>query len=194
MFQQITKGCLAAAVSTVVLCTTVFAKAVTYEIDPVHSSIVFQAGHLGISRVFGRINDFEGKVVVDEDNLDSCSFVIEINPASVDTHSADRDKHLSGPDFFNVKQFPVWRFKSTQVKKTSDGILRVTGEMLLHGVKKTVTVNFEKVGEGKDPWGGYRAGWYSEFSLQRSDFGMDFMLDGVADEIKVYIAIEGIRK
>lgn len=194
MRHTIIRACVAAVFLTATIYSSVLAKAESYEIDPVHSMILFRVNHMGIGKVFGRINEFEGIVVMDEENLPACSFVIEIDPASVDTNSADRDKHLTGPDFFNVKQFPVWRFKSTSVAKNNDGTFKVTGEMQLHGAKKTITIEFEKVGQGKGPGGGYRTGWYSEFSINRSDFGMDYMLDGLSDEIQVYIAIEGIRK
>ena len=194
MLHKVIIGGLTLALLIPGLYTSVFAKAETYKIDPVHSSVVFRAGHFGISRVFGRINELSGTVVMDEDNLANCSLVIELNPASVDSNNADRDKHLRGPDFFNVKQFPVWKFSSTSVQKSSDGSFSVTGEMLLHGVKKSITVKIEKLGEGQDPWGGYRAGWYSEFSIKRSEFGMDYMLEGLSDEIKVYLALEGIRQ
>ncbi len=166
----------------------------TYEIDAAHAAAVFQVNHLGISTTHGRFNEISGSFVVDEANVGKSSVQLEIKTKSVDTANAKRDEHLRGPDFFDVKQYSKITLVSKSVSKNADGSYQVTGDVTMHGVTKTVSVAFKKVGEGKDPWGGYRAGFDATFSLKRSDFGMKYMLEGIGDDVKINVAIEGVRK
>lgn len=166
-----------------------------YAIDPDHSMVQFRVKHLGISYTLGRFNAPTGKMHIDEANPTKSSIEVSVKVADVDTNNAKRDAHIKGPDFFNGKMFPKISFKSTSVKKTADNEFEVKGDLTLHGVTKTVTVKAEKVGAGKDPWGGYRAGYYLKLTIKRSDYKMNFMQgpSAIGDEIKLEISIEGIR-
>lgn len=170
-----------------------FAAPTTFSVDPVHSTVVFSTSHLNVSRFYGRFNDVTGTVVMDEQNPAASKIEVTIKTASVDTWDDKRDEHLKSPDFFNAAQFPAITFASKSVKKTGD-TWSVTGDLNLHGVKKEITVPFTKVGEGADPWGGHRAGWHGTFKIKRSDYGMNFMIPGIGDEIELIVSVEGIRK
>lgn len=184
---------IAAVLSTAGAASPVWAASETYQIDNVHSDVIFEIGHLGVSSSFGRFNDISGEIHVDTEDAAETSIQIQIKSESVDTNSADRDKHLRSPDFFNVKQFPLIEFQSKSTKVKGDK-LEVTGDLTLLGVTKPVTVEVRKIGEGKDPWGGYRAGWLSEFKIKRSDYGMKFLLEGLSDEVEITVALEAVRK
>jgi polyisoprenoid-binding protein YceI len=166
----------------------------TYEVDPVHSTVVFKVAHLGVSNVHGRFNEVTGTVALDEAKPALSSIDIQIKVESIDTNSAKRDQHLKSPDFFNAKQFPVIAFKSKEVKKVGEKLYDAKGDLTLHGVTREVTIRFRRIGEGKDPWGGYRSGGEATFTIKRSDFGMKFMLEGVGDEVQISVGLEGIRK
>lgn len=62
------------------------------------------------------------------------------------------------------------------------------------GVTRPLTVKVEHIGSGKDPWGGYRAGFETSFMVKRSDFGMTNMLGSVGDEVRLTVNVEGIRQ
>ena len=151
----------------------------------------FRVNHLGIAESYGRFNETSGSFEVEEGDLKSLSF--EINAESIDTANEDRDKHLKGPDFFNTKQFPVIQFESESVKKHGDHF-EVAGELMMLGSKKPLTVELRKTGEGKDPWGNFRTGWHATFAIERSDFGMNYMLDGLGDQIAIIVSVEGIKQ
>ncbi|HHN73918.1 MAG TPA: hypothetical protein ENK10_01690, partial [Acidobacteria bacterium] len=57
----------------------------------------------------------------------------------------------------------------------------------------SITVEFEKIGEGNDPWGNYRAGGLVHFTIKRSDFGIKYMQGPLGDEVEITVNIEGIR-
>ena len=119
----------------------------TFKIDPGHSSIVFSVTNLGVSSFYGRFNDVSGTIILDKANPSKSSFGLAIPVESIDTHNERRDQHLRSPDFFNVKQFPVMTFKSTNVKGSGDWFV-VTGDFALHGVTKPVTTEVKIVGDG----------------------------------------------
>lgn len=168
----------------------------SYDIDAVHSSVIFRVLHFGAGYSYGRFNDFGGKLVFDEANPAASSVQVEIKATSVDTANAKRDDHLRGPDFFDVAQFPTISFKSTAVKSAGGTSYDVTGDLSMHGVTKSVTVRMEKIGAGKDAWGMFRIGFEGTMTVKRSDFGMKYGLDNGAlgDEVRLTLAFEGARK
>jgi len=166
----------------------------TYELDSVHSHAVFKIMHLGLANQFGRFNDISGTVVVDEKTPANSKVEITIKTDSVDTKNAKRDEHLRSPDFFNAKQFPTLTFKSTKVEAAGKDLYKVTGNLTLHGVTKPVTFTFKKTGEGKDPWGGHRIGGETTFTINRMDYGIAFMPDGLGKEVTLMLTFEGVKK
>jgi polyisoprenoid-binding protein YceI len=188
---KITLVTLALAVAGTLTVLSPAQAAERFDIDPVHSAIVFNVSHLDIGIVYGRFTEFSGTVVMDEANPGASSIEVTVQAASIDTEVQQRDDHLRSPDFFNVKQFPVITFVSTGVSEAKGGGYTVTGELMLHGVTKTVRVPFRKVGEGEDSGGNQRVGWAGSFSIDREDYGMTYGGGGTVDMI---VAFEGIRK
>ena len=166
-----------------------------YEIDAAHSMIIFRAKHNGVSYNYGRFNEFTGSVMVDPHGIDSM-VTFEVKAASIDTGNKKRDQHLRSSDFFSAKQFPVITFKSTKVsaKEDEENMLEVTGDLELHGVKKSITVDVEITGEGKGREGESLIGFQSTFTIQRSEFGMTYGMQSVSDDIQITVSIEAAGK
>lgn len=167
----------------------------TYNIDAVHSAVIFRAKHLGVSYNYGRFNDFSGSITMDETDVSKSNIELEVKTASVDTANNKRDQHLRSPDFFNAKQFPVITFKSTKVspKPGQENMLEVTGDFSLHGVKKSITVDVEITGEGKSRKGEALIGFETTFNIKRSEYGMNFELKGISDDIRITVSVEAIN-
>jgi polyisoprenoid-binding protein YceI len=166
----------------------------TFEVDPVHSFIVFKIGHLNIGNVIGMFTDFSGTIIADKENPDKCSVEMTVKAASVNTHVDKRDDHLRSNEFFNVELFPEIKFKSTGVKKIDDKTIEVTGNFNLHGITKEITVTVHFLGEGSDPWGGYRMGFETEFDIVRSEYGMTQLIPAAGDKVRVILAVEAVKK
>lgn len=190
------KKTLIAAVMLLVTSQT-YAAAETYVVDTegMHASINFKINHLGYSWVVGRFNDFKSSFVFDEDDAANNSVAVTINTNSVDSNHAERDRHVRGKDFLDVKQFPEASFKSTGVTEGDDkGEYKVTGDLTLHGVTKQVEFEIEEVGAGKDPWGGYRRGFEGEMTLKPSDFGINYDLGPAAATMELEFILEGVKQ
>lgn len=163
-----------------------------YKIDNAHSSVLFRIKHLGVSYCYGRFNEIDGKLTIAGDDKNALEITIKAD--SVDSNDKKRDDHLRGPDFFNVKQFPVISFKSTEFKKSGTDQFKVTGDLTMHGVTKSVTATLDHTGAGKDPWGGQRTGLEGTFEVKRSEFGISYMPGGLGEDVRIIVALEAIKQ
>ena len=170
--------------------------AADYVIDTqgAHASINFRIDHLGVSYVVGRFNEFEGRFHYDADNLDATTVEVDINVASVDSNHAERDRHIRSSDYLDVNRFADARFVSTAYTDQGDGKGVLEGDLTLYGQTLPISIDVEKVGEGQDPWGGYRAGFTGTTVLNLPDFGMNFNLGPRAEQVHLDLVIEGIRQ
>jgi polyisoprenoid-binding protein YceI len=166
----------------------------TYELDGAHSSLAFKIKHLGISWVKGSFQKFEGSFTLDAAKPEASSVTVTAQASSITTGNDGRDKHLSGPDFFDVEKFPTLTFKSTKVVKKGDNVYEVTGDLTIHGVTKPVTFEFNLSGPAPGMKGETRAGGDTAFIIKRSDFGMDKMVGPIGDEVHLDLSFEGVKK
>ena len=170
-------------------------KSGTFEIDPVHSSLLFNVMHADASRFWGRFDAFKGQVVVDAAKPDASSVVVEVSAESVDTGNQGRDNHLRGPDFFNSKEFPDIVFESKKVEKAPKGF-KVSGEFTMLGVTKPVNADAEFIGYSENERTGKRTGYEVRFTIKRSDFGMNYGAGGggLGDEVNVLFSLSAVAK
>ena len=170
------------------------AETVVYEVDPVHSAIIFRIKHLGVSYFDGRINGPYGEFRFNPDDAAQCALDVKVRARNVDTHNPNRDGHIKSADFLNASQFPEITFKSTAFTPSGDRTYRVTGDLTLHGVTKRITVELEHVGTAEIPRFGHRCGLSTTFTVSRSDFGVSFMPQGLGDDVTLMIGLEGKKK
>lgn len=167
-----------------------------YQIDikGMHAFVEFKIKHLGYSWLKGRFNDFDGSFVYDGKNPEKSSVEVTIKTASIDSNHGERDKHLRGSDFLDVKKYPEAKFVSTKVESTGQGKAKIHGNLTLHGVTKAITLDAVEIGGGKDPWGGFRRGFEGKTMLTLSDFNMNYNLGPDAKNVEMLLYVEGIRK
>lgn len=172
------------------------AQAADYVIDTekAHAFIQFRIKHLGYSWLLGRFNEFEGTFSYDEAKPEDATVQVTIKTASVDTNHAERDKHLRGEDFFEVDKYPEARFVSTGFEEKGDGTAVLKGDLTLHGVTRPVSIDVKHIGQGPDPWGGYRRGFEGSTTLTLADYNIDFDLGPAAREVELFLSVEGIRQ
>lgn len=175
------------------LVTGVVTAADVYTVDPVHSSVLFRAKRFDVVNVYGRFKGLQGTLAVDLENPEQSSVELEVKAEAVDTANQRRDDHLRSPDFFNTAQFPVIRFKSSRIRKIAANRFEVSGELQLHGVTRQVVTEVELTGTGKDPRRGTPLiGFETSFTIRRSEFGMNFMVGPLSDEILLIVAVHGM--
>jgi polyisoprenoid-binding protein YceI len=172
----------------------------TYALDPSHSLVGFVARHLGFSKVRGSFERFEGTVLMAPGDLSTLEAEATIEAASVTTNEPRRDAHLRTSDFFEAETYPTLMFKSTGVRAVAGNTFMIVGELTIRGVTKTVELQAEYLGEGKDPWGGARVGFEAETTVNRKDFGLNWnaVLETggflVGDEVQIQLEIQAVQQ
>jgi polyisoprenoid-binding protein YceI len=171
----------------------------TWTLDTTHSGIAFSVRHMVVAKVRGRFASWSGTVELDEADVTRSRVEVQVDASSIDTGNAQRDEHLRSADFFDVQQFPSLRFTSRRVEAVSGERLRVVGDLSLHGVTREVTLDVERGGQAKDPWGNRRAGFAATTSILRSDFGLSWnqaLETGgllVGDRIDIELDIQAVQ-
>ncbi len=186
---------------TTALAFSSFAFASTWDIDSSHASAGFSVKHLGATNVNGTLGPVTGKVEVDDKDITKSKVEASIDVKGINTNFEKRDGHLKGPDFFDVEKFGTATFKSTKIEKVSDTKLKVTGDLTLHGVTKSVTLDTDITPEVKNPFSGAQTrALTATGSLNRQDFGLTWKsgpaeaVKVVGDEVKLNIEAELSKK
>jgi polyisoprenoid-binding protein YceI len=168
----------------------------TWTIDALHSEVGFSVRHMMVSKVRGRFTKFAGELVTAANPLDS-SVTAEIDLASIETGSEQRDGHLRSPDFFDTDNHPQMTYRSTGLRANGDHYV-LDGELTLKGVTRGVPLKLELNGFGPDPFGGTRAGFTATGQINRADFGVTYnaAIEGggvvVADKVDLHLEIEAV--
>jgi polyisoprenoid-binding protein YceI len=175
--------------------------AVSYTIDPAHSSVGFKIRHFMIANIHGGFAGVTGDVVFDATNPANTKVNATIDVNTLHTHDPKRDAHVKGADFLDAANHPTMTFVSKKVVAEGKNQWKVTGDFTMRGVTKEVTLDVESAGvESKDPWGNLRTGASAEGVLKRAEFGLTFnapLETGgfmLGDDVHVHMDIELVKK
>jgi polyisoprenoid-binding protein YceI len=145
---------------------------VAYKLDSTHASAQFKVRHLMVASVRGELGEVTGEVQLDAADPSRSTATARIDVTAINTRNADRDAHLRSADFLDVANFPALTFRSTAVRATGPGELKVDGELTLRGTTRPVTLSVELSDEIKDPWGNVKRGLTATTRLDRRAFGL----------------------
>lgn len=168
----------------------------TWNIDPTHSEVTFSIRHL-MTKVRGSFTEFSGAVQIGDD-LAGSSATAEIKMASIDTRNADRDAHVRQADVLDVENHPTMTFTATGVR-AEGGDHYLDGDLTIRGITRPVTLTVEFNGVAEDPWGGTRAGFSAETTINRKDWGIEFNVplkgEGamLGDKVGLQLEIQTVR-
>src|ERR1041384_6190954 len=122
-------------------------------IDPTHSEIGFKVKHMMFTNVTGKLQNFTVLMETKIDVFENARIEFNGDIDSISSNNAERDAHLLGPDFFDAGQYPKVAFNATAFEKIDEGNYKLTGNLTMHGVTKSVTLDTEFSGLLRDPWG-----------------------------------------
>ncbi|MEK7288230.1 MAG: YceI family protein [Elusimicrobiota bacterium] len=171
----------------------------TYEIDPVHSSVMFRIHHL-VRKLPGNFTKFEGNFEYEKGNPKMWKAMASIDAASINTNNEDRDKHLRAPDFFDVEKCPKLTFVGVKVEEVKDNMAKLYGDLTMHCVTKPVVLDVEIGEEIKNPWGKMVLGVSAKTKISRKDFGISWnkILEAggfvLGDEVEIMMDLEASPK
>ncbi|MBA6337784.1 YceI family protein [Colwellia sp. BRX8-7] len=193
------KKLLLASILPTLLMTSAFTPTVNaadYIVDykGAHASVNFKIKHLGYSWLTGRFDKFSGSFSYDAADLSTAKIEMLVDSTSLNTNHGERDKHVRSDDFLDVDKFGSAKFVSTSITDNGQNKLAINGTLTLHGVSKAIIIDAIKIGEGKDPWGGYRVGFSGTTKIGLADFGIPDTLGPASSHVELELHIEGIKK
>lgn len=193
------KNTLAAAltVGLVPLGLIPMAQAADYVIDSEnqHAFVQFRINHLGYSYILGNFPGFTGEFQYDPENLDASTVNVEVDTTTLTSDHAERDKHIKGGDFLDVSAYPTATFASTSFTSEGEDAGVIVGDLTLHGETHEIEMPVSLVGKGDDPWGGYRAGFEGQVTLNLENYGIDLSdFPEVMHELELYVTFEGVKQ
>lgn len=175
--------------------------AATYALDTANSKLMFKVKHMTISTVTGRFDDFDGTFDFDPQTRKLSSVSATIQMSSVNTGTERRDADLRSDNFFDVENYPVATFKSTDISSIDKkGKLTIKGDLTIRGITKPVVLDAELGGEVKDSRGNSRVAFAATGEIDRMDYGVswDNVLETgglvVSHEVDIILEIEGVTK
>lgn len=167
-----------------------------WNIDTDHSVGAFSIRHMTIAFVHGQMNRVSGRISFDPDNISALSIRFEIDVASIMTGITKRDDHLKSEDFFDIAAYPKITFQSTGAERSGFNSCIVKGDITIHGITKSISLETDILGPVKSPFGETTLGVTATMVLNREDFGLTWnetMGNGgfmVGKEVEVAMNIE----
>ena len=174
----------------------------TWNIDPAHTLVEFSAKHMMITKVKGRFGAVTGTIMMDAASPDRSSVTADIDTTSIDTGVGQRDDHLRSADFLDVATYPSITFRSRTVEGAAvreGDRFRVVGDLTIRGTTREVVLDATFDGAGRDPWGGERASFSAETTIDRRDFGLTWnqaLETGgilVSNEIRLSLEVQAVK-
>jgi polyisoprenoid-binding protein YceI len=163
----------------------------SYTLDPSHSQVLFSYNHLGFSTTYGMFSGFEGEIMFDEDEPAKSSVNVSMPLMSMFTGWEEREEHFMSDDFFGAAEGDMITFSSTGIEVTGEDTAKITGDLSMNGVTKSVVLDTTLNKQASHPmnnkpWLGFDA----TTTLLRSDFGVGNFAPVVSDEVEVRISVE----
>jgi polyisoprenoid-binding protein YceI len=174
------------------------AQAASYEIDPDHLSLGFMVDHIGYGKTLGMFLKGRGSYRFDEASAALSDVRVEVDTDSVFSNQRQRDSHLKGGDFLNVKEFPRMVFSAGAARRTGDRTFEIPGQLELLGKSQPLILQatWNKSAESPLPGKPYTMGVSAKGSFKRSAYGMSYAVANgwVGDDVNVIIEFEAKRK
>lgn len=166
----------------------------TYTLDTNHTTVIWNASHFGYSKPHGLFPLIEGTLTLDEAAPENSKLDVTIPTDKLATGIPKFDEHLKGKDFFNVAEFPTAKFVSTKIEKTGDKTAKVTGDLTLLGVTKPATLDVTFNEKKPNPMNKKETvGFSATSTIKRSEFGINYALPNVSDEVELQIEAEASK-
>ncbi len=168
----------------------------TYATDPSHTLVAWTVNHFGFNDYFGAFGDVEGTLELDPEAPENAKLDVTIPIASVAVVSSGLRDHLlrpgkdgGDPDFFGAEPEAA-RFVSTSVNLgAGETSAEITGNLTLNGVTRPVTIDARFTGAGAHPRSQVETvGFEASGTILRSEFGIDYAIPMVSDEVELKIS------
>lgn len=191
MTARVLLSALGVAVASGITFSAAQAASQKYVLETPHTQILFSVNHLGFSNSYGKFTGYSGTINFDPAAPATSSVDVTIDAKSVELNDTKWNDHVKNADFLDTEKFPNITFKSTKIEVTGEKTANITGDLTIRGVTKPVVLAtvFNKL--DKHPYSGKEvAGFSATTKFKRSDFGVNYGVPGVGDEMSITLEVE----
>ncbi len=161
----------------------------TYDVEPIHTRVLFSVTHFGFTHYYGDFTGVTGKLVIDPAHIDAAHVEVAIPVGSVSTTNPKLDSELKQPNWLDAGAHPKMTFVSRRVTQTGPKTARIEGDLTLRGVTRPVVLDASFNAAGPYPFGGrFTIGFDATAHLKRSEFGVQPYLGPISDDVDVIIS------
>ena len=168
----------------------------TWKLDPVHAKMTFTVVHLGLSEVDGVFKDFSATITSSKDDFSDAVFEATADLKTVTTNNERRDGHLQKEDMFDTANHPNLIFKSTGIEKVKDKKFKLTGDLTIKGITKSVVLDLTLLGTAEHPRSKKMiSGFKVSGTVKRTDYGVGQMpAMMVSEEVELRASGEFVKQ
>ncbi len=175
--------------------TPAVAASQTYQLDPVHTRVLFAISHAGFSQAMGTVSGSTGLLEFDPEHWSQARVEVSVPLDRADLGDPAWNKAVAASNLLDIKDYPQATFVSTHVESSDASHVQVTGNLTLHGVTRQVTlaVTFNQLKRHPLPPFRRTAGFSATTTLSRADFGITSWKSVIGDTVQLTIQAEATR-
>lgn len=163
----------------------------SYQIDKQHTSVLFKINHMGMSTFVGRFNAVDASLEFDPIHMENARLSAVINIVSIDVNNSDLAETLRGSSWFEADKYPQALFKTTSVEMVDETHAKFSGSLTLHGITAPLVLDVVFNGGGDNMLTGrYTVGFSATTRFKRSQFGIDYLIPAIGDDVNVEVFAE----
>lgn len=186
---------LAALLLTALATPPATAAPARFELDPVHTRVVFAVSHAGFSQALGAVSGSTGTLEFDPQDWSGARLDVSVPLLRLDLGDAGWNRAALARNLLDAERWPEARFVSTRVEAIDAGRFIVHGQLTLRGVTREIPLDVRFNALKRHPLPPFRrtAGFSATATLSRSAFGIDAWPSVIGDQVELRIEAEALR-
>lgn len=171
------------------------AEPIHYNLDPVHTRVMFTIDHAGFSKAIGTVSGSTGSLIFDQEHWHDAILRAKVPLARIDLGDSGWNKAALAGNLLDVDQYPTAEFVTTRVEPVAPDRASVHGILTLHGVMREIVLDVKLNSVKRHPLPPFRrtVGFSATTVLSRKDFGIDAWPSVIGDTVELRIEAEAIR-
>lgn len=171
------------------------AEAQRFELDPVHTRVMFAVSHAGFSNAIGTVSGSTGELWFDAGDWSSARLSARVPIARVDLGDEKWNSATLARNLLDAQAHPEATFVSTRIEPRDATHATVHGQLTLRGVTREVALDVTLNAARRHPMPPFRrtVGFSATTTLRRSDFGISAWSSMIGDTVELRIEAEATR-
>ena len=175
--------------------TTATATPARYELDPVHTRVLFAVSHAGFSQALGTLSGSHGTLEFDPHDWSGARLEVNVPLQQLDLGDTDWNRAVLARNLLDARRWPQAHFISTRVEPLGADRFLVHGQLTLRGVTREVPLEVSFNTLDRHPLPPFRrtAGFSASARLSRAAFGITAWPSTIGDTVELRIEAEAVH-